>query len=54
MRALFYNCSSLLSLPDISEWDINKVIDIGFMFTSCTLIKFLPNLSKWKTKNIKS
>ena len=32
MNYLFSNCSSLSSLPDISNWDINKVTSKINMF----------------------
>ena len=41
MAGMFYECSSLISLPDISAWDTSKVFNIGGMFFEC-------NISKWK------
>jgi len=35
MSCMFYNCTSLLSLPDLMEWDISKVEDMKTMFTNC-------------------
>ena len=32
MRCMFYDCSSLQSLPDISIWDINKNLKRDSMF----------------------
>ena len=32
MKDMFYNCSSLQSLPDISKWDINKNLKRESMF----------------------
>ena len=32
LKYIFYNCSSLSSLPDISKWNTNNVIDISEMF----------------------
>ena len=31
-RCMFYECSSLISLPDISKWNTSKVKDMSFMF----------------------
>ena len=45
--------SSLISLPDISEWDTRYVTDMSFMFGSCNSLKSLPDISKWNTKNVK-
>ena len=33
---LFYKCESLTSLPDISKWNINKVINMSYMFAYCS------------------
>lgn len=52
MNELFRNCSSLLSLPDISNWSISKVSDISSMFEICQKLKYLLDLSKWKKKKI--
>jgi len=32
MSYLFYECSSLLSLPDISKWNTKNVTDMSWMF----------------------
>ena len=50
---MFYNCSSLSSLPDISKWITNNVIESSLMFSKCTLLISMPDISKWKTKNLK-
>ena len=36
MSHMFYNCSSLLSLPDILEWNTDFVIDMSSMFYNCS------------------
>jgi len=35
MSHMFYECQSLLSLPDISKWNINNVTDMSHMFYEC-------------------
>ena len=35
---MFYGCSSLSSLDDISKWNIDNVNDISFMFYICPLL----------------
>ena len=35
MSCMFLECSSLLSLPDISKWNTNNVTDIRYMFSRC-------------------
>ena len=52
MASMFYECKSLVSLPDILYWDISLVNNIGSMFNGCTSLKSLPNISIWDTKNV--
>ena len=54
MSEIFYNCRSLLSLPDISKWNTNNVEDISSMFYNCSSLSSLPDISKWKTNNVKN
>ena len=35
MNRMFFNCSSLTSLPDISNWDIKKVTNMSSIFSHC-------------------
>ena len=51
MNHMFYGCSSLLSLPDISKWNTNKIKDMSWMFSNCSLLS-LPDISKWNTENV--
>ena len=46
---LFYNCSSLTTLSDISGWNTNNVIDMSQMFYNCSSLSSLPDISKWNT-----
>ena len=48
MRAMFYRCSSLKSLPDISEWNTEKVTDVSDMLSFSNIIS-LQDISRWKT-----
>ena len=52
MSYMFNDCSSLLSIHDISEWNTNNVNDMSYMFGGCSLLEFLPDLSKWNTNNV--
>ena len=52
MSWLFYRCSSLLSLPDISKWITNNVTDMNHMFYECSSLSSLPEISKWNTNNV--
>ena len=44
MSYMFYNCNSLKSLPDISEWDIESA-DISYMFFNCSSFGLLSDNS---------
>ena len=50
---MFYNCSSLLSLPDIAKWNTLNVINMSCMFKNCSTLSSLPDISKLNTTNIK-
>ena len=39
---MFYNCSSLDSLPDISKWDTKNVTDMNDMLSGCSSLKSFP------------
>ena len=53
MQSMFYNCSSLISLPDISKWNTNNVKNMSWMFYGCSSLSSLPDISKWNTNNVK-
>ena len=52
INGLFYNCSSLKSLPDISKWNTNNVINMDGLFYNCSSLNYLPDISKFKTDNL--
>ena len=52
MRFMFYNCSSLNLLGDISKWNTRNVTNMCSLFSGCTSLKFLPDISKWDTGNV--
>ena len=49
---MFYGCTSLISLPDISNWNMDDVTDITGMFASCTSLSLLSDISNWNTSSI--
>ena len=53
MRYMFFRCSSLSSLPDISKWNTNNDIYMNGMFYGCSSLSSLPDISKWNTNNAK-
>ena len=52
MSYMFFNCSSLLSLPNISKWNTNNVTNMSYMFYNCKSLESLPKISNWKTDNV--
>ena len=52
MSCMFHGCSSLSSLPDISNWNTDNVTDISCMFYGCSSLSSLPDISKWNINNI--
>ena len=41
---LFYGCSSLKVLTDISDWNITSVIYMSFLFAGCSLLGLFPEI----------
>ena len=52
MGGLFYECSSLEELPDLSKWNTKNTIFMMAMFYGCRKLKSLPDISKWSTDNV--
>ena len=48
----YMSASSIIFLPDISEWNTEIVMDINSIFYDYILLKSLPDISKWNTKNV--
>ena len=49
---MFYDCCSLISLPDIFKWNTSKIKNMSYMFYFCFELKSLPDISKWNTNNV--
>ena len=49
---MFFNCKSLLSLPDIANLDTSNVIKMNGMFRGCSSLKYLSDISKWDTSKV--
>ena len=47
MSFLFYNCSSLTRLPDISLWNVRKVTNFKGLYGKCSSTLQIPNILKW-------
>jgi len=52
MSYMFYRCTSISSLPDISKWNTNNVTNMNYMFYRCLSLSSLPDISKWNTSNV--
>jgi len=52
MSDMFYRCSSLSSLPDISNWNTSNVTNMNGMFFYCSSLSSLPDISNWNTSNV--
>ena len=52
MSFMFYGCSSLKSLPDICNWNIDDVSDMDSLFYGCSSLISLPDLTNWNTQNV--
>ena len=50
---LFYGCSSLNILPNISKWNTKNIISMKELFYGCSSLAILPDLSNWNINKIK-
>ena len=53
MSYMFYECSSLTCINNISNMHNENIIDISFMFYFCKSLTSLPDISKLDIKNVK-
>jgi len=44
MSYMFNECSSLISLPDISKWNTNNVTNMSHIFYGCSSLLSLPDI----------
>ena len=51
---MFYKCSSLLSIPDISKWNIKRINNMEKLFYRCLKLINLPDIFKWDIDNVKN
>ena len=54
MSGMLYECSSLTSLSNISNWNISNLNDMCSMFYGCSSLTSLPGTSNWEIYNIDS
>ena len=46
MKYIISECTSLTSLPNISKWNTENIIDMSGMFNECSNLASLPDISK--------
>ena len=49
---MFAGCTSLIHLPDISNWSTENITDMSHLFYNCSSLKSLPDISKWNINNV--
>ena len=52
MSYMFYGCSSLINLSDISEWDTKNVTNLSYMFSWCKSLNNIADISNWDTSKV--
>ena len=52
MTEIFSGCNSVISLPDISNWDLSNVKSMNGIYFQCESLISLPDLSKWNLSNV--
>ena len=49
---MFLDCHSLISLPDISIWDVSNVKKMNAAFGLCYSLIDIPDFTKWNFQNV--
>ena len=49
---MFHKCSSLISIPDFNDINLNNITNMSNMFSGCALLQSCPDISKLKTNNV--
>ena len=49
---MFYECSSLKSISDLDNLNINNVTNLSYMFYGCSSLSSISGISEWKTNNV--
>ena len=52
ISSIFDGCKSLISISDISRWDISKVTKMDKCFNECISLESLPDISGWDISNV--
>ena len=49
---LFSECTKLLSIPDLSNWNLSNVKNISYLFNECTNLINISCIEKWEMSNL--
>ena len=49
---MFYGCKSLISIPNISDWNMENVTNMFGLFYECNSLISIPDISKWNMKKV--
>ena len=49
---MFFDCTSLYSIPDLGKLNISNISIIRSMFNNCISLKELPDISNWDTSKV--
>ena len=52
MSHMFSGCKTLLSISNLSRWNISQINNLSYFFYDCQILEFLPDISNWDTKNV--
>jgi len=47
---MFSSIRTIVSLPDISIWEVSKVTNMKAMFYGCQFLQSMPDILKWDVK----
>ena len=52
--SMFYNCSALQTVSNISCWNKYEICGLANLFYNCSSLKSLPDISEWNINNTQS
>ena len=52
LDCMFYECTELISISEVSEWDTSEITDMSAMFSGCEKLISLPDISKWNISSV--
>ena len=54
MQSMFYGCSNLSNLKNLSTWNTSSVTRMNQMFNRCNNLKDISALANWNVRNVES